>query len=134
MESVKTKLPLENKFSQLLILAVLFFSLAMSGQATGDYRSKTSGNWDSLTSWDYYDGNTWVPATDYPGYTTDTGTVTITNGSNITLNTNITNSFPKLVVGEDATADASSQGTLTVNGIYTFTTPSILVSNFGLVT
>jgi hypothetical protein len=41
---------------------------------SGDYRSITSGNWNSLTTWERYNGAAWVA----PAVTPDDGDKTIT--------------------------------------------------------
>ena len=93
----------------LFTLFLVFIQSVSFSQSTGDYRSKVAnGNWNDVTSWEYYNGSNWVSATSYPGQAVGTGTVTILNGDNITLNTNITNSFAALIIGESATATSAS--------------------------
>lgn len=62
----------------------------LNGYTTGgvqpdNFRSKASGNWNALSSWESSsDGITWVPATVIPDAFT-ASTITIRNGDNITL-------------------------------------------------
>jgi hypothetical protein len=50
-----------------LMFAALLFTQTLTAQNLGDYRSLQTGNWVSPTTWQYYDGTTWVAATNYPG-------------------------------------------------------------------
>lgn len=76
----------------------------MFSQTTGDYRSNVnpSGNWSATGSWQRYNGSAWVAATDYPGQNSGTGTVTIRDGDNITLDASPANAIGAFVVGEGA--------------------------------
>lgn len=67
----------------------LLVSVKMLGQSVGDYRSVNPGGpWTTLSSWQYYNGNTWIAASAYPGQNpTGTGTVTIQFGHTITIGT-----------------------------------------------
>ncbi len=105
------------------VLFLLFFSSQIFGQATGDYRSLTSGNWNTVGNWQRYNGTAWVTVTTasgfgYPGQNTATANVTIWNGNNMTLNVNPANSIVSLQIG--STTDATV-GTLTFNNGRTLT-------------
>lgn len=91
-----------------------------------------NGNWNDVASWEYYNGSNWVPATSYPGQAVGTGTVTILNGDNITLNTNITNSFVALVIGESATATSTSFGIFSVGGDFQLKTLDVVINKYAV--
>ncbi|HEX9152129.1 MAG TPA: hypothetical protein VF842_08605, partial [Flavobacterium sp.] len=78
------------------LLFTLFLALIQTvvfGQTLGDYRSKVaSGTWTSLSSWEYFNGSSWVQPTGispqgYPGQFTGTGAVLIQTGNSITIGT-----------------------------------------------
>lgn len=52
----------------------------------GDYRTTGTGNWNSVSTWEKFNGTAWVAATDFPGQTTpmSSGTVVIRKGHAIT--------------------------------------------------
>ena len=55
---------------------------------TGDFQTAGSGNYSSTSTWQMYDGASWLPATEYPnssGLTPGTATVTIRSGHTIVL-------------------------------------------------
>ncbi|AOW09700.1 hypothetical protein [Flavobacterium gilvum] len=71
-----------------LLLILLCVSLYSFGQTIGDYRSVTSGNWDTLSSWEYYNGFKWIAASalvGYPGQFNNTHVTTIQQGHTITI-------------------------------------------------
>lgn len=76
----------------LLTLAALMGSLPSAlAQSVGDYRSNGTGNWGTLNTWQRLNAlpNTWATPTatqGYPGQYAGTGTVTIQNNQNVTLN------------------------------------------------
>lgn len=53
----------------LFLFVNLFLVNVVFGQSVGDYRSNvnTTGIWEVSSSWEYYNGSTWVTATNYPG-------------------------------------------------------------------
>jgi len=59
------------------------------GQTTGDYRSNvnTTGIWATAGNWEYFNGSTWVTATNYPGQVAGTYAVLIQAGDVITIGT-----------------------------------------------
>jgi hypothetical protein len=90
-----------------ILFSFFFFSLQtlVFSQITGDYRSKGTGNWTLLSSWEYYNGSGWSQPSGtspqgYPGQYIGTGIVTIRNGSDITISNSIANSFAELVIGD----------------------------------
>lgn len=61
----------------LLVIALAFVSVFSLAETAGDYRSKTSGNWTSTSTWQTYSGSEWIDAdsmgiyeirTDSPSY------------------------------------------------------------------
>lgn len=66
-----------------LIFLLLVSLFTISSQSLGDYRSVASGYWNSKSSWQYFDGNSWVAATNYPGEIDGTGAITINTGHEI---------------------------------------------------
>lgn len=91
----------------------LFFASTAFAQSVGDYRSNnvtpavSPYNWTSLSSWQYYNGTTWVTPSGtspqgYPGQYSGTGNVLIQTGHTISISaTGIT---------------TQAIGTLTING------------------
>jgi hypothetical protein len=123
------------------IFAVLFLLFAQAvaySQTLGDYRSNsTNGNWTTLSSWQYYNGTSWVTPSGtspqgYPGQFAGTGTVTILNGNSITLNIDITNSFVELIIGESATATSTSFANFSVGGDFKLTTLDVVISKYAV--
>ncbi len=88
----------------ILLLALLFISLGSNSQVLGDYRSVTSGNWTTLTAWQYYNGTSWISPSGispqgYPSQFSGTNNVTILAGNTITFtNLMVTTTFPKLTI------------------------------------
>lgn len=88
----------------LILFFILFFQFypakTVSGQSAGDYRTSTTGtwNWNTVANWQVYNGTAWVAATDFPGQNPGTGTVTIQNNTNVTLNVTPANPIGALVI------------------------------------
>ena len=78
--------------------------------ANGDYRSKATGNWNAVTTWERYNGTLWVAAVATP--TSADGVITVQNGHTVTVNASVT--VDQVVVEAGATLTITS-GTLTVN-------------------
>lgn len=115
-------------FKFLAFIAItLFFAMPAFAQAVGDYRS-VNGNWGTLSSWQRLNAlpNTWATPTSaqgYPGQNAVPGTVTILNGSAITLNVSPANAIGSLVFESGNTASSltfNSGTTLNVNGAVAF--------------
>ena len=58
---------------------------SVSGQVSGDYKSIASGNWDALTTWNTFNGSSWVAAVVKPS---STNNVYIEPGTLVTLTGN----------------------------------------------
>ncbi len=104
------------------------FSFQISGQTIGDYRSVNPGGpWTTLSSWQYYNGSSWIAATTYPGQNpTGTGVVTILGRHSITIgnagiNTGIISSI-------------TIDGNLTLSGINTGSNGTDYIFNTQLIT
>ncbi len=66
----------------LLTFLLLGATMANAADATGDYRSAASGNWNAIASWERFNGTAWVAAAATP--TSADGVITIRNGHNVT--------------------------------------------------
>lgn len=103
-----------------LITFFLFIGLPITAQVTGDYRSNGSGNWSSSSTWQIYNGTSWINATSYPGQNSNASTVTIGSGNTVTLNVDITiYSINKLIIGDQSggndTLSLPNNGSFQVN-------------------
>ncbi len=69
---------------RIFILVFSFFILInfTHSQVIGDYRSIASGNWETLTSWETYNGTVWIGAVDVPE--SGAGVISIRSGHTIT--------------------------------------------------
>ena len=93
---------------KLLFYVVLFLlPFMVLSQSLGDYKSNvTTGNWTTLSSWQYYNGTAWVTPSGtspqgYPGQFAGTGIVTILDNQTITISSSTPNTFGVLIVGAD---------------------------------
>ncbi|OAQ37919.1 hypothetical protein A5893_16235 [Pedobacter psychrophilus] len=58
---------------------------------SGDFRSYQSGDWTALSTWERYDGTSWInPAPNYPVYN-NSGKTTILNGHTVTVSSTLAN-------------------------------------------
>lgn len=57
----------KNHFTTFLILVGFIFTINISAQTIGDYRSVSSGDWGTAATWQMYDGASWVSPTGAPG-------------------------------------------------------------------
>ncbi|QCK15896.1 beta strand repeat-containing protein [Mangrovivirga cuniculi] len=72
----------------ILFTFLLFITLAtIEAQTAGDYRSAQSGNWSDASTWETYDGATWVAASTAPSNAD--GQITILSGDIIDVASNI---------------------------------------------
>ena len=53
-------------YSLLPLIALLFVSGGVWGQAAGDFRSRQSGDWNQSSVWERYDGTNWIPQSPFP--------------------------------------------------------------------
>ena len=80
---------MKNKF----LLAILFsfgflFSSLLNAQSIGDYRSTASGNWNTVSTWEMYNGLIWAGAIAPPSSLN--GAINIRNGHTVTVTANTT--------------------------------------------
>src|ERR1022692_3986939 len=72
--------------------SIIFFQFAKVGKAyatatSGDYQTVKSGNWNSTSTWQKYNGTSWVAATTTPS---TTGIISIQNGDTVTVTASVT--------------------------------------------
>jgi autotransporter-associated beta strand protein len=94
---------------QLLALSALAVTLPALAQTAGDYRSASSGTWNTVATWETYDGANWIAAASTPT-AANAGVVTIQSPHFVTNSASLT--ADQIVVASGATLAAS--GTLTV--------------------
>jgi hypothetical protein len=117
-----------TKLFKLFWILFLLFSFQISGQTIGDYRSVNPGGpWTTLSSWQYYNGSSWVTATTYPGQNpTGTGVVTILGGHSITIG--------NAGINTGTISSITIDGNLTLTGINTGTNGTDYIFNTQLIT
>ena len=74
--------------TSLLLLCCISISVSSFSQANGDYRSKSTGDWNVASNWERYNGTSWVTAATPPSSTD--GVITIIYGHTITNTTSLT--------------------------------------------
>ena len=99
---------LQRKWIFIMFLTVS--SNLVIGQSVNDYRSIASGNWNTLSTWQFYDGADWIAAAALPSNTS--GLITIQNGHTVTISDNRTIDETTIEAGGTLTL---SSGTLTIN-------------------
>jgi autotransporter-associated beta strand protein len=92
----------------LLALSAFILALPALAQNLGDFRSITSGNWNSVSTWERYDGANWV-AGFFPT-NANAGIITIQNGNSVTNAASLT--ADQIVVAAGGLLAASSTLTL----------------------
>jgi hypothetical protein len=103
-----------------------FFANTAFGSVLGDYKSNvnTTGNWTSISSWLYYNGSAWVPATNYPGQIAGTNDVLIEAGDTITMGqADLTTTMSTLTISGTLVLDGGTNG-----GLFTINTQSVVVT------
>src|SRR5205085_2757633 len=86
---MNSKLYLTRWSGRFAALATLALALPAFGQNGGDYRSVASGNWNSLGTWETYDGANWVPASATPT-AANAGIITIQSPDFVTNSASLT--------------------------------------------
>ncbi len=117
------------------VLIAFFFLVGFPilAQVTGDYRSKSTGNWSSSGTWQIFNGSSWVNATSYPGQNSNITTVTIGSGNTVTLNVDITSyTIDQLIIGDQS----GGNDTLSIpsNGDFDVNIMLVAVQNDGILT
>jgi hypothetical protein len=93
---------------------ILPFSLAKisTAQTSGDYRSKQSGAWNTASSWQTFNGSSWVDAVSFPSSTN--GAITILPGDTIISNAVVT--VDQLTINNGGVLSINSSSFTVVNG------------------
>jgi hypothetical protein len=93
-------------------LSVFILSAFISNNilAATDFRSINSGNWNSTSTWESFNGTSWVAASSTP--TNSSGVISIRNGNTVTVSSNVT--ADEITVDAGGTLTISSGKTLTV--------------------
>lgn len=116
-----------------LIVFFLVIGFPVLAQVTGDYRSKATGNWNSSSAWEIYNGSSWVNAISYPGQNSNVATVTIGSGNTVTLNVDIsTYTIDKLIIGNQS--GGSDTLSLPDNGDFDVNIMLVAVQSDGVLT
>ena len=120
----------------LIILGLTFKSITLFAAANGDYRSKATGNWNVIGTWETYNGTSWVNAVTTP--TSASGVITVQNTHTVSVSVNVTvdevivdaggaisiNNGRTLTIANGTGEDLTVNGTLTINGTLTNQSPS----------
>ena len=80
-------------FNLLVVATGLFLCKSASAQAVDDYRTRASGNWNAVATWQRYDGTTWVNVNGVAPNTIPTSAdkvITIQNTFTVTVTANTT--------------------------------------------
>lgn len=90
-----------------LVIALSVVFIPLFAQNTGDYRSVSSGNYTVLSTWQRWNGTTWLtPSTaqGFPGQYTGTGQVTIQQGHQVTVSSTgiATEVMGKVIINDKA--------------------------------
>jgi hypothetical protein len=96
-----------------LVSLLLVVAVGLMAQNSGDFRSKASGNWTSTSTWQTYNGSSWVDAGTTPN--SGSGVVTILNDHTVTINSTLTIDQTVVDEGGILTVDLSSSEKLTIN-------------------
>jgi len=118
------RLSLTLTFLAFTLLIVVVNNRAFA-QSSGDYRTATSGNWNSASTWERYNGSSWVASPSQGAPTSSMGAITVLNTHTVAVTANVTldqvtvNSGGQLAVNSGVTLIVrNGSGTdLTVSGI-----------------
>jgi len=89
---------------------VVIFSVDLIGQTAGDYRSRQSGPWNDVNSWQRYSGAAWLNAVATP--TSTDGLIEIVSGHTISISASVT--IDQTTISPGATLELTG-GTITLN-------------------
>lgn len=81
----------------------------------GDYRSRQTGDWNNSGTWQYFNGSSWVNASNYPGQNAGTGNVYILIGHTVSFNTTPTNPIGNLILLGSLTHSGNASRSLTIS-------------------
>ena len=82
----------------LILIASIGINFYLSAQ---HYMSIGNGNWNDPTIWATYNGSSWVAASTYPGQNPGTGSVTITNSTEIKITATVPNPVSSLYISAE---------------------------------
>lgn len=110
-------------------------TIQVSIDARNRYRTKTSGDWDNIATWEYFNGTTWVDAVDYPSsasITCPNPLASVRNGH--TINVDAAVEFGNVTVDDggilevqnDVAFGITAGDTLTVNGTLIMHTTAVV--------
>jgi hypothetical protein len=98
-----------------IILIVLVYQTFKSTDAkaavNGDYRTKATGNWNAVATWETYNGTAWVNAVATP--TSGNNVITIQNGHTVTVTANV--SVDQVVIETGGIVNVNAGRTVTIN-------------------
>ena len=106
-----------NALAIAILLCLSATAIPTFGQSAGDYRSRISGNWSDVGTWEYYTGSNWITANaghGYPGQNTSGSGVQIRN--TVTINVSPPRSIGSLQINGDQTLNSSGDPNLSVTG------------------
>ncbi len=111
------------KMIALFVWILIFPFCAVYAQTQFDFRSVQSGNWNSLSTWEYYNGAAWIPAL-YAPAASGANQVDILNGHIISVNSSVsvdqttvhTGAELHILSGNNLTVDDGEDDDLVVNG------------------
>jgi hypothetical protein len=114
-----------------LLIALAALQSEALAQATGDYRTIASGNWNDTSVWERFNNPDWEPAVSTP--TSTANVITISNPYVVTVTANVT--VDQVVVAAGAQVVVNSGITLTLaNGTGTDLAVSGTLTNAGTIT
>ncbi|HRU62045.1 MAG TPA: hypothetical protein P5565_11305, partial [Bacteroidia bacterium] len=86
-----------------LLLATLLLGVnTLRAQNAGDYRSASTGEWSTISTWETYDGASWQPASAAPDGT-NSGLITIQSPMTVSVTTTVPVTADELVIESGAT-------------------------------
>jgi hypothetical protein len=93
-----------------LLLAIFYVLIGCFmttfAQSSGDYRTKSNGNWNSTGIWEVYNGSSWEDATSFPGENSVAGNIQVTHSLTLVSLTGYI-SINSLAVGDGGTGSLS---------------------------
>lgn len=119
----------------LIVLIVMVYQTTRTTPAkaavAGEYRTKASGNWATLATWERFDGTLWQPAASAP--VAADNIITIINGHTVTVAANA--SADQIVIESGGRINVNTGITFTVaNGTGTDLTNNGIIGNTGTIT
>lgn len=114
-----------------LLLNILFITVLYS-QSSGDYQSNQTGDWNSTSTWQIYNGSSWVAASSTP--TSANGVITILNGHIVTITAQVYVNQTVVEAGGTLTISSASSGKLRLyeGDGYELTVNGTLINNYDI--